>query len=118
MNELNHTQSINTVAEMLNLTPRRVRQFCENEDVPRLGRGLVDLTYTIYFHAGSLQVEDWPNKPRDAKTLVALAWLSALDKDPSAKDIDSLAETFIRNGHTRDDALLAIGRAQGLLNYE
>ena len=71
----------------------------------------------MYFYAGSLQVEEWPSKPRDPKALVALAWLSGIGGNPSAKDIDTLAETFKRNGYERDDALLAIGKAQGVLGH-
>lgn len=113
-----HIQSIDTVAQCLDITPRRIRQFCESGDIPRIGRGHVCLTWAMYYYAGSLQVEEWANKPRDPKTLVALAWLTGLGTKPSATDIEALADTFKRNGFTRDDALLAIGRAQGLLDYE
>lgn len=115
MTELEYLQPVNVVAECLGLSPRRVRQFCENGDVPRLGRGQVDLTWTLYFHAGSLQVSSLTRKPRDAQTLVALAWLTGLDKDPTAKDIDSFADLFKRNGFTREQALMALGRAEGIL---
>lgn len=117
MNDLDniHIQSINTVAQCLNLTPRRIRQFVEDKNIPRLGRGLVDLGWATYFHIGCLQVEDLANKPKDPKTLVALAWLSGLDKDPSAKDIDGFVELFTRNCFTRDDALRAIGKAEWIL---
>lgn len=80
-------------------------------------RGHICLTWTMYFYAGSLQVEDWRNKPRDPKVLVALAWLSGLDSNPTAKDIETFAETFKRNGFSRDDALLVIGKAQGILGH-
>lgn len=112
---LEYLQPVNVVAECLGLSPRRVRQFCENGDVPRLGRGCVDLTFAMYFHAGSLQVSNMARKPRDAQTLVALSWLTGIDSNPSAKDIDAFAELFKRNKFTREQALMAIGRAEVLL---
>jgi hypothetical protein len=110
-----HIQPIGVVAQCLGLSPRRVRQFTEEGNLPRLGRGLVDLTWALYFQAGSLQVSNMARKPRDGKTLVALAWLSGLDKDPTAKDIENFADLFKRNGFTRDQALMALGRAEVLL---
>ena len=118
MNEISHSQPINAVAQCLDITPRRIRQLVEDGSIPRIERGHVDAAWAMYCYAGSIQVYNWVDKPRDPKVLVALSWLSGLGSNPTAKDIDTLAETFKRNGFTRDDALLAIGRAQGLLNYE
>lgn len=39
--------------------------------------------------------------------------IEPFDNNPTAKDIDNLAETFERNGFTRDDALRAIGKLNG-----
>lgn len=118
MTELEYLQPINTVAQCLNLTPRRIRQFCEDDQVPRLGRGCVDLTWAMYFHIGSIQVSDLARKPRDPQTLVAVAWLGGLGCRPSAKDIDLFAELFERNGFSREQALMAIGRAEGIRGNE
>lgn len=110
-----HIQPINFVAQGLGITPRRIRQFIENGDIPRIGRGLVCFTWSTYFYAGSLIVEDWRTKPSDPKTLYAIAWLTGLGTNPSATDIEACAATFKRNGFSRDDALLAIGRAQRVM---
>ncbi|MER2511200.1 MAG: hypothetical protein ABTQ25_02055 [Nitrosomonas ureae] len=118
MNEISRIQPINLVAQCLDITPRRIRQFIENGDIPRLGRGQVCLTWAMYFYAGSLAVEGWAHKPTDAKTLYAIAWLTGLGTKPSSKDIEACAATFVRNGFTRDDALRAIGQAEGLRGYE
>lgn len=110
-----HIQPVNFVAQGLGITARRLRQFVENGDIPRLGRGLVDFTCSTYFYSGSLIVEDWRTKPSDPKTLYAIAWLTGLGAEPTATDLEACAATFRRNGFSRDDALLAIGRAQGVM---
>jgi len=115
MTELNRIQPITFVAQSLGITARRIRQFVENGDVPRLGRGLIDFTWCLYFYTGSVIVENWNKKPHDPKILYALGWINILGGDPSSEDIERCVETFKRNGFNRDQALLAIGRAQGLM---
>jgi len=117
MTELNRIQPIAFVAQSLGITARRLRQFCENGDIPRLGRGLVDFTWCLYFYTGSVIVENWKQKPVDAKALYAIGWLNILGGEPTSEDIERCVDTFKRNGFSRDDALLAIGRAQGVMRH-
>lgn len=112
--EIQHLQPINTVAEILNVTPRRIRQFVEDGNVPRPERGQVDLAWCLYFNSGLNITDRWMTKPRDPKTLVALAWLAGV-ANPSDDDIAAFAGLFERNGFDRDAALLALGTARGLL---
>ena len=75
----------------------------------------MDFIWCLHFYGGSVFVENWKQKPVDPKTLYAIGWLNILGGEPSAEDIERCTATFERNGFSREDALLAIGRAQGLM---
>ena len=72
------------------------------------------MAWTLYYTTGCSMVSSWMRKPKDAKTLVALAWLNGVG-DPSQEDITAFAALFERNGLSRDAALMALGTARGLL---
>lgn len=115
MDDFQPMQPITTVAQMLGITDRRLRQFVEQGLIPRIERGKVDAPWAIHLFAGAKMTEQLTNKPDDPGVLVALAWLTGAGPEAKASR-HLLADIFERNGRSRDDALVCIGHAQALMS--
>jgi hypothetical protein len=113
MDDFQPMQPITTVAQMLGITDRRLRQFVEQGLIPRVERGKVDATWAIHVFAGAKMVEQLTNRPDDPGALVAIAWLTGHGQDAN---YHRLADTFERNGRNRNDAFVCIGYAQALMS--
>jgi hypothetical protein len=102
------------LAELFNITARRVGQYRDDKLLPTIERGRFDMAWLLYLRMGEKRARNLSKKPpRDV--LVALGWLGAVDDEPSKDDMAALCPLFVRNGLTRDAALLAVGRAQQLV---
>lgn len=101
------------IAEIVGLTPRRIRQWAEDGQLKRQGAGLYDVSWCIYLSIAH-KAAPQPVKKRGAPVMVAWAWLGGAGKSPSAADRTSFAGLFKRNGFTADDAAQAIGTALAL----
>lgn len=102
------------MADLLGLTERRLRQFVEAGAIPRPERGKIDFGWAVHYFGGAKMTESLEHKPAPG-VLVALAWATGQGADATAQRAH-LIGLFERNGKTRDEALLALGHAQALLN--
>lgn len=111
MNQFAMTAS--DLAKMHDLTQRRVRQYAEEGLLPVVERGRYDPAFFMYLRIGEHMTRSAFKRPcRD--TLVALGWLGGVANDPTEDDAQAFATLFERNGLAREQALMAIGRAQGM----
>ncbi|MFC0130736.1 hypothetical protein [Ralstonia solanacearum] len=102
------------LAQMFDLTPRRVTQYRDDKLLPTIERGRFDAAWLLYLRKGQERTTNLRSKP-DRDTLVALGWLAGVNDKPSNDDLAAFGNLFERNGLTRDAALLAVGRAQQLM---
>ncbi len=103
------------IGALMNITPRRVRQFVEDGLLPTLERGKFDFAFLLWLRKGQERAAKVRNRP-DRDTLVALGWLGGVNDKPSDGDLAAFSKLFERNGLMRDASLLAIGRAMQLLS--
>lgn len=102
------------LAQMFDLTPRRIGQYRDDGLLPAIERGKFDSAWLLYVRKGQERAARLSNKPgRDV--LVALGWLAGVNDKPSEDDLAAFCRLFERNGLTRDAALVAVGRAQQLM---
>lgn len=99
------------LAACFSLTPRRIRQFAEDGDLPRLGRGTFDGAWLCYLLMGRRRTENSKVKPT-APVCVAIGWRVGAPGTPEERE--AFVGLFERNGLSRDDALLALGAASGV----
>lgn len=102
------------IGALMNITPRRVRQFVEDGLLPTLERGKFDFAFLLWLRKGQERAAKVRNRP-DRDTLVALGWLGGVDDKPSEQDLAAFPSLFERNRLPRDAALLAVGRAMQLV---
>ncbi len=102
------------LAQMFDLTPRRIGQYRDDGLLPAIERGRFDVAWLLYLRKGQERTTNLRKRP-DRDTLVALGWLGGTNDKPSQDDLAAFCKLFERNGLTRDAALLAIGRAQQLM---
>ena len=110
-------QPIATVAQMLGITDRRLRQFVEQGLIPRTERGRVDAPWAIHAFAGAKMVEQLSHKPKDVGVWVSIAWLTGTGTEAKSSR-HLLADMFERNGRSREDAFICIGHAQALMSKQ
>lgn len=101
------------LAAMTDLTPRRVRQYQEAGSIKPLARGLFDAGWFSHLRAGEALTANHRRKP-GTHALVAIGWLHAVGRR-AAEDRAHLVALFVRNGHTADDALEALGEARAAM---
>ncbi|MFV8668119.1 hypothetical protein ACNRC9_03725 [Ralstonia pseudosolanacearum] len=111
---INFAMSASELGEVFNITPRRVTQYRDDKLLPAVERGKFDVSWFLWLRKGEQRAAKLRNKP-DRDTLVALGWLGGVGDEPSDDDLAAFGKLFERNGSTRDAALLAVGRATGLL---
>lgn len=111
MNTENYTATAQELGAIFTLTARRVRQYVEDGDMRPLERGRFDAAWFGYLLAGRRMTANRPRKV-PPHTCVALAWRAVTSG--TAAERDALVKLFIRNGLTHDDALVALGSAEGL----
>lgn len=109
-----HSMTAPQLAELFGITARRVGQYRDDKLLPAIERGKFDMGWLLWLRAGEKRSARLDKKP-DRNTLVALGWLSAVNDQPRDDDLAAFAGLFVRNGFTRDAALLAVGRAQQLV---
>ena len=98
------------LAACFSITARRVRQLAEDRDLPRLGRGTFDVAWLCYLLTGRKIMESATTK-LPATVYVAIGWSSAIVGANGERQ--AFIEMFERNGLPRDEALIALGAAQG-----
>lgn len=102
------------LADLFNITARRVTQYRDDRLLPTIERGKFDMAWLLYIRAGEKRAAKLHDKP-DRDTLVALGWLCGVDDKPSNEDLAAFAGLFERNSLTHDAALLAMGRSMQLV---
>lgn len=101
------------IAEVLGITARRVTQYRDERLLPTIERGKFDVAFLMHLRLGEKVKKNARQRP-DRDTLVAIGWLSSVgSNDLTVEDLDAFAQLFERNGLTRDQAMLALGRARG-----
>jgi hypothetical protein len=105
-----HCATAEQIGEILSISGRHVRRYAEQGLLPIIKPGRFDLTWMVHLRVGEELARKMGRQNLDRNTLVALA----RDKDQSAGDVALFVEMFERNGETRDAALIAMGRAQGI----
>ena len=108
------TATATELGQFHDLSARRIRQYAEDGLLPVVERGRFDAVFFMYLRIGERSTRN-ASKRRDRDTLVALGWLSGVGNEPSNDDAQAFANLFQRNGLSREQALMAIGRAQGLV---
>lgn len=107
-----HAHTVTQLAEMHDITPRRVRQYVEDGLLPKLSRGSFDVGWFAHLRTGEKMAARLSKRPT-APHLVAMGWLSAVGSAPSDADLEAFGNLFERNGFTRLAAMFAVGAAQG-----
>jgi len=105
-----HCATAEQIGEALGISGRHVRRYAEQRLLPTVKPGRFDLTWMIHLRVGEELASKMGRHNLDRNTLVALA----RGKDQSAEDVALFVEMFERNRETRDSALIALGRAQGM----
>lgn len=101
------------LGQMHGLSPRRIRQYAEDGLLPVVERGRFDPVFFMYLRMGEHRTRNASKRP-DRDALVALGWLAGVG-EPSNEDAQAFAKLFQRNGLSHEQALIAIGRAQGMV---
>jgi hypothetical protein len=105
------------LAELLGVTPRRVRQLHEEGRLVKRGRGTYDTTHAILGNLGALVLGQDRRRSVPAHVVAAVGWLSCftgkLAAPVTAADLAAWREGCARWGCTADQAagLLAAGAA-------
>ncbi|QXZ10777.1 helix-turn-helix domain-containing protein [Comamonas sp. Y33R10-2] len=102
------------IAEIVGLTPRRIRQWAEDGQLKRQGVGLYDVGWCMYLAIAN-KAAPQQIKKHGASVMVAWSWLSGVANPPTPADRTALVGLFKRNGFTADDAAQAIGTALALI---
>ena len=102
------------LADMHELSARRVRQYQEDGRITALARGLFDAGWFSHLRIGEAVCMNLRHKP-STNTLVAVGWFLAVGKRVTVEDRKYLVELFKRNGKSAEDALVALGEAQAVL---
>lgn len=104
------------LAAMHSLTPRRVTQYRDDGHITPLSRGLFDAGWFSHLRAGEALCKNHRRKPA-AFVLVACGWLHAVGSR-ATEDRAHLVALFVRNGHTAEDALQALGEARAVMRSQ
>lgn len=107
-------------AETLGVTYRRLRQLIEqgySKEAPK--RGECHAPWMLHLLTGLQMASDRSIKlsAKDAPLAVCISWIIGIpgipgEGEPSKEDIEILAESFKREGYSRDDCLMTLGRAK------
>jgi hypothetical protein len=109
-----HLMTAGELAEIFDLTPRRIGQYRDDKLLPVIERGRFDVSWLLWLRRGEQRAERMSKRP-NRDTLVALGWLGGVNDKPSDADLAAFGNLFERNGLTRDAALVSVGRAQQLV---
>lgn len=100
------------LAALFGISARRVGQYRDDGLLPTITRGRFDAGWLHHLRTGE-KITQSVRLRLGRDVLVAIGWLSCLDsREPEAEDLEAFARLFERNGLTRNEALLALGRAQ------
>lgn len=106
-----------SLADLLGVTPRRVRQLAEEGRLRRRGRGTFDVSHAILGRLGAARLGQDAARGIDADTLAAVGWLSGfagkLAAPVTPADLAAWRDGCARWGCNADEAagLLAAGAA-------
>ena len=105
------------LASVLGVSYRRLRQLIEqgySKAAPN--RGMCHAAWFLHCYAGLQIATDKHLKipPQDAGFAVCISWLGGAFRQnaPKKADIDLLVGSFEREGFSRDDCLMNLGRAK------
>jgi hypothetical protein len=106
------------LGELLDLTPRRIRQLAEEGRLVRRGRGLFDATHAIHTNAGTALLGQGAARGQDKLVLAAVGWLASFlvgKAKVSLEDVAAFKKGAGRWGLDDDGAMMVIARACALL---
>lgn len=105
--------STEEIADLLEVTPRRVRQLVEESGAGASTRNAHDFCWLLHYYAAQKPA---PAAIKEAGPAVMVAWsVLATAGGFSDVDVEGIAALFARNGYSRDEAMQAIGRARQTL---